>query len=39
VFDPAKLPGARWLKVRSGTSAAPVVQTAQRSVELIARPV
>ena len=39
VVEPARLPGVRWLKLRSGTGAAPVLQTAERSVELVVRPV
>lgn len=37
-LDPAQFRGARFLKVRSGTSATPVNQTAQRTLKLLAVP-
>lgn len=38
-FDPAALPAVQWLQIRSGTSGTPVVQAADRNINLVLRPV
>lgn len=37
-LDPVKWQGIRYLKLRSGTAATPVNQTASRTIKLIVRP-
>lgn len=38
VLDPGRLPGVRYLQLRSGTAATPVNQTAARTLTIITKP-